>query len=551
MALWSHRPRSPAALHCLTALLWLLTAEPLLAQTPATGEPEQPRTTAAADMEKRVRQLEQRQAELVEQNRQLSSQVRDLSVQKRRPLSTGLLPDAVNQLLSDSIDEPTDGSGLFTLPDALGRGAANMFPESTVDNPDDEEEILVGRGSSAKDAKVAMPGYFAGYDKGFVIRPTDPEKRPFELKVNSQDQVRYTGFARSVRTWTDSAGIVRTVTDMSSFQIPRGRLIFSGFVFRQNLTYNLNIDYNTVSNSQINFRAYWLAWRFNQALTVYIGQSKVPGSREWLASIMRTQGLDRAMATTFFRPSLSQGIWATGEPIDGLFYHAMMSNGVNTLGVTPQQLNLYLALSGSVWWEPLGDFGGGYSDFEWHEKPAIRLGTSLTYSPERGPQGSPDAPENSDLRLSNGTLLTEPGALAPGVTLTSYKIGLATFDFAFKYRGISLSSEYYLQDLFDLGGNGPLPRSSIFQHGGFVQAGFFAIPKKFEMYGRTSYVTGPFGTGSEYAGGFNWFCLPDKQNLRFTFEADYLNHCPADQNRTNFQAGQTGWLLRSQVQIFF
>ena len=25
----------------------------------------------------------------------------------------------------------------------------------------------------------------------------------------------------------------------------------------------------------------------------------------------------------------------------------------------------------------------------------------------------------------------------------------------------------------------------------------------------------------------------------------------ADQNRTNFQAGQTGWLLRTQLQIFF
>ena len=64
-------------------------------------------------------------------------------------------------------------------------------------------------------------------------------------------------------------------------------------------------------------------------------------------------------------------------------------------------------------------------------------------------------------------------------------------------------------------------------------------------------MTGPFGTGAEYAGGFNWFFLPGKQNLRFTLGAAWLHRCPADQNRTNYQAGQTGWLLRSQLQSFF
>ena len=108
-----------------------------------------------------------------------------------------------------------------------------------------------------------------------------------------------------------------------------------------------------------------------------------------MVSFTETLGADRSMATTFFRPSLSQGIWATGEPIDGLFYHAMLSNGFNTLGVSPQQLNLQLAESGSVWWEPLGSFGRNYSDLEWHEEPVIRVGTSLTYSPESGPPGQP------------------------------------------------------------------------------------------------------------------------------------------------------------------
>src|SRR5207342_1781650 len=121
--------------------------------------------------------------------------------------------------------------------------------------------------------------------------------------------------------------------------------------------YMLNIDYNTVGTNQINFLAYWLGYRFSRGCTAYIGQYKVAGSREWLTSYLYTQGLDRSLATTFFRPSLSQGIWITGEPVDGFHYHAMMSNGFNTLGINPDQISSKMTFSGSAWFEPLGEFG--------------------------------------------------------------------------------------------------------------------------------------------------------------------------------------------------
>ena len=423
-------------------------------------------------------------------------------------------------------------------------GGATGIASSSLDTADEFPREISGAG-------LFSPAFAATFDRGFVIRPVNSDETPFELKINGQNQFRYTGFERDDATWTNSAGVTTPINNMSNFQIPRGRLIFSGYTFRKELLYNLNIDYNTVGNSQINFRAYWLAWRFSRAMTVYAGQSKVPGSREWLVSFVDTLGVDRSMATTFFRPSLSQGIWATGEPASGFFYHVMMSNGFNTLGATPQQLSSLMAFSGNVWWEPLGEFGRGYSDFEFHTEPAIRLGTSLTYAPERGPQGGSTVPENSDIRLSDGTLITETGALAPGVTLNAFKIGLATVDLSYKYRGASLSGEFFYQNLYGLTGSGPLPGTSIRQYGGFAQAGYFVIPQKLEPYARASFVTGPYGTGSEYAGGFNWFLLPGKQNLRFTFDATWLNQCAADQNRTNLQAGQNGILVRSQLQIFF
>src|SRR5258708_23294347 len=139
----------------------------------------------------------------------------------------------------------------------------------------------------------------------------------------------------------------------------------------------------------------------------------------------------------------------------------MVANGFNPLGTNPDQISSRMTFSGSAWMEPLGEFGPGYSDFEWHEDPVVRWGGSLTYSPMEGQQGNPDLPENADIRLTNGTLLTQPGALAPGVTLNVYTAGLATIDLAVKHRGFSASGELYFRDLFSLAGNGPIPRHSL------------------------------------------------------------------------------------------
>ncbi|MFO1040416.1 MAG: porin [Planctomycetaceae bacterium] len=541
MSLWSGQHRRSSLRRMIAALLLLISSSAfsLGEETPGSLSNDDP--SSIQQLQKRLRDLETTQQSLVEQNQQLSARLQSFALENSRVASARNESSAVPP--APSTTDPVFDPVQLPRMEQTAEGTTGI-PSSSLDTADEFPHEI-------SEAGLFSPAFAATFDRGFVIRPVDSDETPFELKINGQNQFRYTGFERDDATWTNSAGVTTPINNMSNFQIPRGRLIFSGYTFRKELLYNLNIDYNTVGNSQINFRAYWLAWRFSRAMTVYAGQSKVPGSREWLASFVDTLGVDRSMATTFFRPSLSQGIWATGEPASGFFYHVMMSNGFNTLGATPQQLSSLMALSGNVWWEPLGEFGRGYSDFEFHTEPAIRLGASLTYAPERGPQGGSTVPENSDIRLSDGTLITETGALAPGVTLNAFKIGLATVDVSYKYRGASLSGEFFYQNLYALTGSGPLPRSSIRQYGGFAQAGYFVIPQKLEPYARASFVTGPYGTGSEYAGGFNWFLLPGKQNLRFTFDATWLNDCAADQNRTNLQAGQNGILVRSQLQIFF
>lgn len=393
--------------------------------------------------------------------------------------------------------------------------------------------------------------YYAMYDNGIVIRPKKLDKSPFSMKVNHQNTFRYTGFVKDEQSWVDNAGNTNPIFSSTNFAIPRGRLIFSGNTLMPDLSYLLNIDYNTVNNNPIGFRAFALSYRFSRGFQAHVGQNKVPGSREWLHSSFEAQeGPDRSMATTFFRPSLSQGIWFTGEPIEAFKYHAMFSNGFNTLNLNSRELNNRFCGSESIWWEPWGDFGRGYSDIECHREAVVRLGSSFTYTLEKGSQAS-DYPESTLIRLSDGTLITQSGALAPGVIVQEFQLSLIAIDFAYKYRGLSLSTEIYRQGLSNLQGNGPLPVSTLETYGGLVQGGYFIVPQKVELYSRNSFVTGAYGSGTEIAGGANWFVLKGKSNLRYTFDTAWLEGSPADQNRTGFVAGQSGLLIRTQITSSF
>ena len=153
-------------------------------------------------------------------------------------------------------------------------------------------------------------------------------------------------------------------------------------------------------------------------------------------------------------------------------------------------------------------------------------------------------------RLSDGTRLVATGALAPGVTVNQFDVSLYAVHLGLKYRGASLAAEYLLRWLSKLQGDGPLPVTSLFDHGFFVQGGLFAIPELVELYGLGSYVTGEFGTGYEIGAGVNWY-VQGRRGARFTFDVAYVEDSPAEQDRTGYVAGGRGTLFRVQYWNFF
>ena len=84
-----------------------------------------------------------------------------------------------------------------------------------------------------------------------------------------------------------------------------------------------------------------------------------------------------------------------------------------------------------------------------------------------------------------------------------------SFDAGVKYRGFFLQTEYYNRWLDNFEADGPLPVGSIHDTGFYVQAAFYPMPKKLEVYAATSQIFGDksagFANSSEYLAGANFY----------------------------------------------
>ena len=538
------------------------------AQTPATAPgSNRPDASAAAgapisveELAHRLERLEQQNAKLAEQNHSLVKQLEAVTsrydqlnrrleqIEPRGELPTPTLPapvppalegfpDAARQLQTDQA--PLQGSG-------PGSGFA---PGGTWETSGPSEAAL----PPAEPARPAFSKFLVGgydEDRGMfvLVRPRDEQRVPFELRVDLFTEARYTNFRRSADFWIDSTGARQPISNFASGEVMRNFIQFSGFGIDPRLQFSAFIFSSTALNDTVYLG--WINYRFSDALDIRVGNWAVPGTREWYESFRFTLGADRLMATTFFRPNISPGIWAQGEPIKNVHYVAMLANSLNRFSQGVERVGYAATFGGTVWWEPRGDFGPGPSDIENHQSPSPRIGTNLALSHEVNQGFGINVaglanPEDTILRLSNGTPLFRPDALGPGVELLSTGVQLWTIDAAVKYRGLGISGEYFFRWLDGFKETGRSPFRTLFDQGALLQAGYFVKPGKLETFARTSFVTGPFGGGNEFGGGVNWY-VKGSRDWRLTFEVLRINHSPAQNILTGYRAGESGTLFQLQ-----
>jgi hypothetical protein len=173
-------------------------------------------------------------------------------------------------------------------------------------------------------------------------------------------------------------------------------------------------------------------------------------------------------------------------------------------------------------------------------------------------------PEDTLVRLSNGTPISAPGAIQANTVITKVRVQLATVDIGWKYKGTAVNFEYYFRQLDDYSGQDipkvtvpitpPTPVSvqapSIFQQGGAGSVSFCLIPQRLGIYGRSGGVTGPNGSGQEYGGGFNFYPKNNRQT-KFTFETLYYNRSPANNALYPYRAGYSGTAIQTQMLVMW
>jgi hypothetical protein len=450
----------------------------------------------------------------------------------------------------DDLRRRVDASLIASEPD--GAAPPILAPPAEAPVPSTEE-------AEAAVAAATSPGGWLDkerYKDGILIWQTSEDASvPAMLKFNVNTQVRYLNTTDSEETFTDHLGVVRDVNTRNDITVNRSMFILGGYVFDQRLRYSSTVWTSAGSASIV--VAGTIGYQFNKGFTLTGGYTGVPGSRSLVDTFPFFTAGDRSMADNYFRPGFTQGLWAKGEPVEGLNYLAFVGNGLNTLNISAAKIDDNLMWSGSVWWEPLGDYGepgkarNMYDDYFGYQDTRIRLGTAFTRSREdRFSNLDQSSPENTALHNSDGVLTFSTGAFAPGVTVDNATYTMWAIDGGLKRRGLAVNGQYFFRWIDNFQADGPLPLDSTYDHGFELSAIYFISPQKFALYGRGSYVFGEFNDSWEYAGGVKWHFLPTER-LWLNFELMRVEKVPYSGTFTPYTSGLSGWVPAIQSILAF
>ncbi len=357
-------------------------------------------------------------------------------------------------------------------------------------------------------------------------------------------------------TYTNHLGQTSNIDKRNDFQLQKAVLYFKGWVLDPKFRYLIYIwtaNANMGQGAQV-VVAGSLQYEFNKHFDVGIGVGSLPTSRSLIGQWPFWLRQDaRPMAEEFFRGSFTTGIWSQGEITDGIYYKTMLGNNLSQLGVDAGQLdNGFNTFSTSVWWTTK-NYGrmASFGDFERHEKFATLLGGAYTTSKEtRQSQPGTEAPENSQIRLSDGTGVFSLNAFGTGSQVLSAKYQMTSFNGGIKYKGFSFDLEYYIRWVNDFEVSGPVPVSELYDNGYAVQASGMLINKTLQLYSTYSYINGEYGKPWELTCGLNWYVFKSRV-MRINPEVLYVENSPVGYLSYPTAVGAKGIVGMLNLELFF
>jgi hypothetical protein len=405
-------------------------------------------------------------------------------------------------------------------------------------------------------AETPAPTKWGAYTpgRGFTLMRSDAG----EVNLGLVSYLRYLNQTGLDESYTDAFGRDKSVKPRQDFQLAKVQLVFNGWVFDPKFGFNAYVWTSQTSQglgAQV-VAAGNLNYRFNDALHVFVGIHSVPSTRStnrtfpiWLRND------NRPIADEFFRGSYTQGIWAQGKIATGLEYRVMLANNLSALGVNAGQLNADIdTWSGALTWMPTtGEFGpsAGFGDFENHQAVATLFSAHFTHSTE-DPQSQPNSEsiENTQLRLSDGTLLFAADAFNTPGRITEARYQMMALDAAVKYRGYALEFEYYTRWLDHFKVEGIVPVTDLYDTGFQLQASAMVVPEKLMLYLSGSKIFGEYGDPADIALGLNWYPF-ERREARINVMGLYTDHSPVGYTAYPVPVGGNGFTFVTDFSFAF
>ena len=377
-----------------------------------------------------------------------------------------------------------------------------------------------------------------------------------ELSISAYALVRWIDQTPAQQSFTDHLGNTHPVDTRNDIFAHRAMVFLKGWLGTPKLIYTVLIWTVNTTDQQGIFPI--LGYQFSRKFSLYAGLNGLPGTRSIQGSHPYWLAPDRVMADEFFRPYFTNGVWVQGEVAPGLWYNAMLGNNNSSLGIKATDLDRKFSYGGSVFWMPTTqEFGprGAYGDWEGHQEVATRFGVGFVKSPEtRQTSSGTAAPNNTTLRLADSLNVFDEGSLAPGVSVQSVDYQVLSIDAGVKYRGFFLQAELYNRWLDNFEADGRLPVGQIHDLGFYVQAAFYPLPKKLELYGATSQIWGDAAAGfdrsSEYLLGANLYPA-NTRNHRINAQVMHVDRSPVSSTFGYYVGGQKGTTFSMAASVFF
>jgi hypothetical protein len=466
-------------------------------------------------------------------------------------------------------EKPATGKPAVVMPtaakqaaeDSGTKNAAAKKPVAVADDTTEQIRVSAPYGGASMPDRYPPPP--AGEEdtwgkyqpgRGFIaVRSKDGE-----LAFSIISYVRYLNQLGLSPTYTDAFGRKFTVQRRQDVLLNKINFSAKGWLFDPNFSYRVWVWTQNAAMgdpAQVVVAGH-MGYHFDDLLNLYGGVAPLPATRSLNWTYPNWLKMDnRTIADEFFRGSYTFGFWADGNLTDNLQYRAMIANNLSALGIDAAQLSArFSTYSVALWWMPTtGEFGPGlgFGDYAFHDKLATMFGIHYTQSPEnKQEQPGVNEFENSQIRLSDGTLVFGANPFNNGTQINDATYKMADANAGVKYRGFSLEGEYYARWVGDFNATGPLPVNHLFDQGFQVQASAMLIPKQLQLYSAGSKILGQYGNPWDFSMGLNWYPF-SRPEVHINTQGVYLYRSPVGGPSYPYVVGGTGWFTNTDFIITF